>query len=173
MSSVLSMGHKDEDAGSDDDDDAETDSPSFAPSNPRLKLSDSTQDALQLFSRCQPLLLSCTLQFHSVNGRTYCRVSRHKGNSSVLVKTASNLKPIPAQIQDIIQTNTGNVLFAIRYHGGISLWTEPKEPTTIISPMSVHSHFASCSFPTKLNEVHIAVISLNQVCQAIRIYESQ
>ncbi|KAF5328352.1 hypothetical protein D9619_013346 [Psilocybe cf. subviscida] len=172
MSSVLSMGQEDEDTGSDDEDTE----PSLTFSHSRLKLSDPTQDALQRFSNGLPLSIARTLQFHSVNGRRYCRSSRHRGNSSVLVKTPSNPEPIPAQIQDIIQTNAGEVLFAVRYHGrptardpfakypllGISLWTAPEEPTMIVSPMDVHSHFASCSFATETTEAHIAVVSLSR-----------
>lgn len=100
-----------------DNEDEETLPPSVTSTNPRLKLSDTTEDALQRFSRGKPLLIARTLQFHSVNGRTYCRSSRHTGNSSVLVKESSRSEPTPAQIQDIIQTEAGNVLYAIRHHG--------------------------------------------------------
>lgn len=175
MSSILSMGQEDDDMGSDDEDTE----PSVTFSHSRLKLSDPTQDALQRFSDGLPISIVRTLQFHSVNGRRYCKISRHKGNSSVLVKTATNPESTPAQIQDILQTSSGKVLFAIQYHGkptardpfvkypllDISLWTEPEGPTTIISPMDVYSHFASCSFATETTEAHIAVVSLSRVCK--------
>lgn len=174
----MMQGVNEMDSDADEDEDVEV-LASSGSSKSRLKVSDSTGDALRRFISGTPLSITRALQFHTVSNRTYCRSSRHKGNSSILVKTNPTAEPVPAQIQDIVQTNTGEILIAIRYHGkptaqdpfvkypllGISLWTEPEGLTTIISPANIHSHFASCPFPTEATKDHITVISLSRVCQ--------
>lgn len=117
------------------------------------------------------------LPFYTVRGRTFSRRSRHIGNSSVIVKRSTDLAPAPAQIEDIIQTTSGAILFAVRYFGaptcrdpfdqypvlGISLWTAPQDFVIIVSPDHVAAHFAAVEYPTSHQSQHFAVIDLSRV----------
>lgn len=139
----------------------------------------STVQALLSYSRSShpALVIARTLQFYTIDGRTFSPSTRHMGNSSVLIR--SHKSPIlrPVWISEIIETTLGTVLFAVQYLEaataldpfvqysalGISLWASARDETVIISPKDVTSHFASAVYPTTEDKEHYVVIDLSRV----------
>lgn len=121
-----------------------------------------------------------TMTTFTMRGLTYSTFSRHKGNSSVIVKNTLSQSLVPAQIEDIIQTSNDDVLFAIRHYrhqcaGGpfdnwpllqTSLWDLEMGSLVVVPSCDVVCHFASLSFQWEGQE-RVAIISLARVRNAI------
>jgi hypothetical protein len=111
----------------------------------------------------------------TIKGLTFSTSKRHHGNSSILVGQIS-APPVPAIIEGIIQTSSGDTLFAVRHllkttssdpfepyrELQASLWSEHLGQVVIIRPEDVDSHFASLSLQWEGTSC-LAVISLSRV----------
>jgi len=133
-------------------------------------------------SKCISVLSNLTLK-----GIVYSSVSRHAGNSSVLIHSGRPGVLIPAQIQCFVQlilpdnTNTPVTFVAARRylpanvkHDPFStypflragLWTYELDALGLYTPESIESHFAHC--PMKWEERQaMAVISLSRVSYSL------
>jgi len=95
------------------------------------------------------------LSYYTVHGRTFSIATRHKGNSSVLVRHQSSI--LPAQIEDIIRTPDDQTFVAVRYFRPtavndpfkaypalrISLWDSKLGQLTVVRAEDICGHFAS------------------------------
>lgn len=181
LSSVLSMADHSDDEMDDIDD---IDNIDNSPSTPwdtasHGKAAASTLDTICSHSSSKKRMptIARTLQFYSLNGRTFSKLTRHVGNSSVLVQSPISSTWNPAHIVEIMQTTTGDVLFEVRYLAppvtsdpfaqyptlDISLWAGMQDVTVIITPTDVISQFASIPYPTDVEGAHFAVINLSPV----------
>jgi len=121
-----------------------------------------------------------TMTTFTMRTLTYSTFSRHKGNSSVIVKNTLSQSLVPAQIEDIIQTSNNDVLFAICHYRHqftaspfdnwpllqTSLWGLEMGSLVVVLSCDVVCHFASLPFQWEGQE-QLAVISLARVRNAI------
>ncbi|KAJ3502990.1 hypothetical protein NLJ89_g8636 [Agrocybe chaxingu] len=138
------------------------------------KVSEETFKALCThFNNLSPPRKLQHLSSYTMDGRTFSTVSRHRGNSSVLIQSVSSRQP--AQIQEILQTSSSDVLFVVRYFRKtkvqdpfvrypflqISLWEQSLGQLVIVQPHDIVCHFASTPFALQdEKDDHLAVVSL-------------
>jgi|SRR6188768_3062450 len=119
-----------------------------------------------------------SLSYFTINARTFSIMSRHKGNSSVLIRQAATPKAesLPAHIEEIIQTSSKDVLFAVRYYKKrvasdpfpqypvlrSSMWLLDLGQLVIVRPKDIECHFASLAI-NRDGLACVAVISLARV----------
>jgi hypothetical protein len=118
------------------------------------------------------------LTFYTMNGLTFSSFTRHRGNSSILVRRSHPsgfLPSVPAQIESIIQISSTETLFIVKYflktmssdpfekyptlHA--SLWSRNLGQLVAVKPEDVESHFACLPIVWDGNE-SVAVISLSR-----------
>ena len=145
----------------------------------KITLSEATFRALRLrFPNAIPTIRQ-TVTFHTYEGRTYTTRSRHEGNSSVLVRSSVDGSLKPAQIQEILEISSKEILYVVRHHRRvagdtpdpftkypflhISLWSLTLGNCAIIRPEEVASHFASIPFSLNDEDDSLAVVSLYRV----------
>ena len=145
----------------------------------KITLSEATFRALRLrFPNAIPTIRQ-TVTFHTYEGRTYTTRSRHEGNSSVLVRSSVDGSLKPAQIQEILEISSKEILYVIRHHRRveglisdpfakypflhISLWSITLGNYIIIRPEEVASHFASIPCSMNGENDSLAVVSLYRV----------
>jgi hypothetical protein len=148
----------------------------------RVTVSENTFKALCLCFRNTVPRIVRNASFHTVEGRTFSIQSRHQGNSSILVRSDSDGSSIPAQIQEILQTSSKEVLYAVRhFHKAslcdpfakypflhISVWSLDLGNTVIIRPEQVLCHFASTMISFgDTNKKYLAVASLFRVSEVV------
>ena len=81
----------------------------------KITLSETTFKALRLrFLDTLPTIRRIKT-FHTFEGRTFTTRSRHEGNSSVLVKSNLDGSLKPAQIQEILEVSSKEILYVIRH----------------------------------------------------------
>ena len=115
-----------------------------------------------------------------MNGLTFSSFTRHRGNSSILIRRSHPsgfLPSVPAQIESIIQISSTETLFIVKYflktmstssdpfekyptlHA--SLWSRNLGQLVAVKPEDVESHFACLPIVWDGNEC-VAVISLSR-----------
>ncbi len=145
----------------------------------KITLSETTFKALSLrFPGTLPKIRRI-VTFHTFKGRTFTTRSRHEGNSSVLIKSSLDGSLKPAQIQEILEVSSKEILYVIRHHrkpeGGvcdpfakypflhISTWSLTLGNCSIIRPEEVASHFASIPCPPNCKNNVLTIVSLHRV----------
>ncbi|KAF9471200.1 hypothetical protein BDN70DRAFT_939116 [Pholiota conissans] len=110
---------------------------------------------------------------YTATGLTFSSSTKHAGNSLVLLHSPSQGSSVPAQIENIIQVSSTEVLFAVRYFLKTtaddpfkqypiiqaSLWSEHRRSLAIATLQDVEAHFACLNFEWD-NAPCIAAISL-------------
>jgi len=135
--------------------------------------------ALCTFFGNSPPRAAKSLSYFTINTRTFSIMSRHKGNSSVLIRQAADSKAesLPGHIEEIIQTSPIDVLFAVRFYKKrvardpfpqypvlrSSMWHLDLGQLVIVRPKDIECHFASLVVNWDGLEC-VAVVSLARVC---------
>ncbi len=82
----------------------------------KITLSETTFRALRLRFPVALPTIRRIVTFNTFEGRTYTTHSRHQGNSSVLVRSSLDNSLKPAQIQEILEISSKEILYVIRHH---------------------------------------------------------
>ena len=116
------------------------------------------------------------MTFYTMNGLTFSSFTRHRGNSSILVRPSRPFLPsVPAQIESIIQISSTEILFIVKFFLKTtssdpfekyptlqtSLWSRNLGQLVAVKPEDVESHFACLPIIWDGNEC-VASISLSR-----------